>query len=258
MSDLRTAAIRLAASMPKGSVERKALLEVLAGAKVKKLPSAGTTQRWSVMDGDTEIGKVEKNRSTKTTLEPYHAILVTNGGVTEKDIGAFYDKAESEKKGPQISENTLKSIKWGGLDAAVKAVEDAAAKGKKANGKTAANTWLAMLEPVRAAFMLRVVAEGADILKQHVRGFAQTPAWKGLELKTGTNGLGAYLPERSPTSDLPGGRVSVMWNWDPKGNIVSTMSIGREKREGLHMPLSMSAEQIASESMFKHFQGLLP
>ena len=34
MSDLRTAAIRLTSTLPKGSVERRALLEVLAGAKV--------------------------------------------------------------------------------------------------------------------------------------------------------------------------------------------------------------------------------
>lgn len=120
---LRTNLIRLAHANP---ALRPHLVPLLRDAAVKKLPSAGVTQRWSVLsESGQEIGLVEKNRSTANTLEPYHAILKTNGGVTEKDIGAFYDKAESEKKGPRINEDALKKIKWGGLDAAVQAIQSA-------------------------------------------------------------------------------------------------------------------------------------
>jgi hypothetical protein len=121
---------RLLAYVSEGQPSREVLAQELhglasrvAGAKLKKIPSVGVTQRWDVMDGDKVIGRIEKNRSTKTTLEPYHASIGT--GKDEKSVGAFYDKEEAEKKGPQLSEDLEKKLKWGGLDAAVKAIEQA-------------------------------------------------------------------------------------------------------------------------------------
>lgn len=76
------------------------------------------------MDGDQQIGIVEKNRSTASSLEPYHASVGV--GKEEKSVGAFYDEEEAKKKGPQMSDETRKKVKWGGLDAAIKAVEQAA------------------------------------------------------------------------------------------------------------------------------------
>ena len=53
-------------------------------------------------------------------------------------------------------------------------------------------------------------------------------------------------------------KVEVSWMWLPNNKITSKMSIDREKRAGTHHALSMSPMNVASESMYKHFQGLLP
>ena len=100
--------------------ELHTLAERVAATKLRKLPSIGVTQIWAVMRDDQQIGAVEKNRSTKHSLEPYHAM------VGKKTIGSFYDEKEAETKGPQLNEALREKLKWGGLDAAVKAIEHAA------------------------------------------------------------------------------------------------------------------------------------
>jgi len=112
-------------SREKLAVELRALANRVAAAKLKKLPGYGATQQWAVMDGDKTLGWIEKNRSTKTSLYPYHAYLGEPPN-DKKSVGHFYDKKESEKHGPQLNEETVKKMKWGGLDAAMKAIEGAA------------------------------------------------------------------------------------------------------------------------------------
>lgn len=95
-----------------------------AATKLKKLPSVGATQRWAVMDGDKQIGQIEKNRSTKRSLEPYHAM------VGNKTLKSFYDEKEAAKTG-LLGDDLKKKLKsegrlGDGLDLATKAIERAA------------------------------------------------------------------------------------------------------------------------------------
>lgn len=94
-------------------------------ASLKKIPPYAGSTRWVVMDGDKEVGLVEKARSTRTDLLPYKAFAGI--GHEAKFIGAFYDEAEAKKWGyDEARSRDHGDMKWGGMDAAVKAVEHAA------------------------------------------------------------------------------------------------------------------------------------
>ena len=107
--------------------ELRGLADRVAG-NLKKLPSVGATKRWAVMDGDTQIGTVEKNRSTKRSLEPYHAEV--GSGKDAKAVGSFYDETEVEGSS-LVGDDMKKKLKsegrlGDGLALATKAVEKAA------------------------------------------------------------------------------------------------------------------------------------
>lgn len=91
---------------------------------LKKQRSHGATQIWAVMDGGKQIGEIEKSRSTKRSLEPYHAVV---GG---KTVGSFYDAKEAGKS-DLLNDAMKKKFRsegrlGDGLALATKAVERAA------------------------------------------------------------------------------------------------------------------------------------
>ena len=103
--------------------------------------------------------------------------------------------------------------------------------------KEASDTWMRRLEPIQAGFMREVVAEAESIL-----GDAGV-----TKIQTGPNFI---------TGVLQGEKLSIYWMWQ-NGDIVSKMTVGSDRRQGTHLPLSMSPMNVASESIYKHFQGLL-
>jgi len=95
--------------------------EVLAST-LKKVPS-GSTPLWVVMDGQNELGFVTKMRNSRSTLNPYKAFVGI--GHEAKFLGSFYDEDEAKKWGYDMSKHDPDMV-FGGMDAAVKAVEKAA------------------------------------------------------------------------------------------------------------------------------------
>lgn len=106
-------------------VKRVVARHLSAATTLKKIPSYAGAQRWVVVKGDKEIGLVEKSKTTRSDLLPYKAFAGIGHDV--KFIDAFYDEAEAKKWGydPNRSRDHA-DMKWGGMNAAVKAVEHAA------------------------------------------------------------------------------------------------------------------------------------
>lgn len=190
MSDLRSNLIRLAATMPKGSANRKALLDVLA-AEVK-------------CNGEDGCKKP-----------------------------VFY----IDSKGYTYCESHGDSLKSGGRKGVRKLKPGEAKKlEKSATDKEASDTWMRRLEPLQAQFMREVVAHAESILGD-----------EGVtNMQTGPNFIAGVLS---------GEKLSIYWMWQ-RGDIASKMTVGSKRSEDTLPPLSLSPMNVASESIYKHFNAL--
>ena len=109
--------------------------------------------------------------------------------------------------------------------------------GVLATDKEASDTWYRRIQPLQAQFLREVVAQAENI-------FGDAGA---TDVRTGPN----YI-----NGTVDGQKFSVMWNWTSRG-IESVMALGHARREGNFEPISKDPMNIASESIYKHFQGLL-
>lgn len=107
-----------------------------------------------------------------------------------------------------------------------------------ATDKAASDTWGKRLEAIWNGFVREVVAEAETI-------FDDTGA---TDVRTGPN----YI-----NGTVNGRRFSVFWTLE-RGDITSQMQFGGGRRVGKHQPFSMSPLNVAAESIYGHFQGLLP
>ena len=106
-----------------------------------------------------------------------------------------------------------------------------------ATDKEASDTWYSRLRPLQNQFLREVVAEAEGL-------FGDAGA---TNVQTGPNFI---------AGQVSGQKFSVQWNWTENG-IGSVMALGSKRRNGDFLPLSKSPMNIASESIYAHFQGLL-
>lgn len=109
---------------------------------------------------------------------------------------------------------------------------------KAAISKEASGTWGRRIAPVKEQFMKEIVQEGLGVFRDCGVTGAQSHV----------NGIEGVLQ---------GQPVSVLWNWVGE-DVNSQIKLGSERRKGSHNVLSMSPLNVAAESIYKHFQGLIP
>ena len=104
-------------------------------------------------------------------------------------------------------------------------------------------TWGYRLEALQENYMAEVVAEAVSIIKS-----------KGGEVTRVSDYLGFV---KGTSAD--GQPITLRFQWQPENIIESSMMLGQgNTRKGKHEVFSLSPSQVASESLYKHFQGLLP
>lgn len=113
-------------------------------------------------------------------------------------------------------------------------------------GKTAApqDTWGRRLNELKAEYMSEVVREAVEIIKS-----------EGGKAAGGAIGVVGNLKGMS----ADGQPIQLTLQWDDGWRTISSaLTLGGNKRVGKHVALSMSPMNVAAESLYAHFQGLLP
>ena len=106
----------------------------------------------------------------------------------------------------------------------------------------AGQTWYRRLNELKADFMQEVVNEAVDILRD-----------EGIRAKSDVHGVVG-----SVKGEVNGESVSIHYQWgDGYSTIKSTMAVGRNSRSHTNPVLSLSPDNVASESIYKHFGGLI-
>jgi hypothetical protein len=108
----------------------------------------------------------------------------------------------------------------------------------------APGTWGQRLNEAKREYMSEVIQEAVRII--------QNEGGKAVVLKR------AFSNKVNGTS-VDGQPIQLTLQWrDEWSTLESLMYLGSDKRMGKHVVLSLSPSQVASESLYKHFQGLLP
>jgi hypothetical protein len=106
------------------------------------------------------------------------------------------------------------------------------------------DTWLHRINEAKDLYMEYVVLYAAKIIKGE--GYTVTSASsKGRGEVRGTSADGQH-------------KVLLTLDWVSTETMKSVLTVGQDVRRGMHSVLSMSPMNVASESIYKHFQGLLP
>jgi hypothetical protein len=104
-------------------------------------------------------------------------------------------------------------------------------------------TWGQRLETLQENYMAEVVAEAVSIIKSEGGEVTRVSDYLGFVKGTGA--------DKQP--------ITLRFQWQHENVIESSMTLGQgNTRKGKHVVLSLSPSQVAAESMYKHFQGLLP
>ena len=115
--------------------------------------------------------------------------------------------------------------------------------------KTAADfTWGRRVNELKAQFMREVVNEAIAIING-----------EGGRAKGDVRGVVGVVKGVMDPNNIPVA-VGIHYQWvgDGVSTIESEMTLGREKRKHKNSVLSLAPMNVASESIFKHFGGLLP
>ena len=108
---------------------------------------------------------------------------------------------------------------------------------------TSSGTWGRQLDDLKKAYMQAIVDEAVSIIKD-----------EGGKAK----GKAGVFGEVQGT-DANGQELRVNWRWAAPAILTSSMYLGEEKSVGQHHEiLSLSPKMVASESLYKHYLGLLP
>lgn len=108
----------------------------------------------------------------------------------------------------------------------------------------AAGTWGRRLNELKAEYMSEVVREAVEIIKS-----------EGGKAAGGAIGVVGNLKGMS----ADGQPIQLTLQWDDGWRTISSaLTLGGNKRVGKHVALSMSPMNVAAESLYAHFQGLLP
>ena len=106
------------------------------------------------------------------------------------------------------------------------------------------DTWIQRIDEAKDLYMEYVVTYAYRILKR-----------EGYNV-TGENNKGRG--EVRGTSADGQHKVLLTLDWVSTETMKSVLTVGQDVRRGMHFVLSMSPMNVASESLYKHFQGLLP
>ena len=107
----------------------------------------------------------------------------------------------------------------------------------------ASGTWGQLLEKGQSEYMGEVVAEAVSIIKS-----------EGGKATSTVHNISGVVKGTSADGQL----ITLGFQWQGERTIQSFMSLGKDTRKGKHVVLSMSPSQVAAESLYAHFQGLLP
>ncbi len=103
-------------------------------------------------------------------------------------------------------------------------------------------TWGRMLNELKTEFMHDVVDAAVGILRT-----------EGIRAKGDVRGVVGEVK-----GEVNGDPVSIRYQWDDGfSTIKSTMAMGRDSRTHKNKVLSLSPANVASESIFRHFGGLI-
>lgn len=108
----------------------------------------------------------------------------------------------------------------------------------------AGDTWGMRLNELKREYMGEVIREAIEIIRS-----------EGGKAAGGAVGVVGNL--KGMSADGQPIQLTLQWG-DGWSTIESTVYLGGEKRKGKHVVLSMSPMNVASESLYAHFQGLLP
>lgn len=108
----------------------------------------------------------------------------------------------------------------------------------------APSTWGQRLNELKQEYMSEVVREAREIIKS-----------EGGKAAGGAIGVVGNL--KGTSADGQPIQLTLQWG-DGWSTIESIVYLGSDKRKGKHVVLSLSPSQVASESLYAHFQGLLP
>lgn len=106
------------------------------------------------------------------------------------------------------------------------------------------DTWGRRLNELKAEYMSEVVSAAIQAIKD-----------EGGKAAGGAVGVVGSLKGTTASGEPIG--LSFQWE-DGWRTVESTMYLGREKKVGKHIVLSMAPANLAAESLYAHFQGLLP
>jgi hypothetical protein len=103
-------------------------------------------------------------------------------------------------------------------------------------------TWGRRLNELKFDFMQEVVNKAIDILRD-----------EGIRAKSDVRGVVGEVK-----GEVNGEPVSIHYQWDDGfSTIKSTMAMGHNSRTHKNKVLSLSPDNVASESIYKHFGGLI-
>ena len=106
------------------------------------------------------------------------------------------------------------------------------------------DTWGRRLKEVKAEYMGEVVREAIEIIES-----------EGGKAAGWVPGVVGNI--KGMSADGQPLQLFLQWG-DGWSTIEFTMTLGREKRKGKLAVLSLAPDQVAAQSIYAHFQGLLP